>query len=229
MARTFRRSLLVLVLALAALPATASAAEPPWCGTPEPDFSSDVLADGTDPADPVGSFPHIPHYAIGCTLEDIQDRSRGRMKVEVIGKSALGRAHVRRRHQPAAQLATRSAPTSTGSPSGRSCSRARSWPRSCCGRMDDDVKVPILVQGGIHGNEYEGVDSVMDVIEKYATTPYGEDPTVDEILSNSILVFNVIQNPDGRVNGVRENAQRVRPQPRLHDAVAARDDRLDQR
>ena len=43
-------------------------------------------------------------------------------------------------------------------------------------RMGDDVKVPILVQGGIHGNEYEGVDSNMDMIEKFATTPYGERP-----------------------------------------------------
>ena len=66
--------------------------------------------------------------------------------------------------------------------------------------------MPILVQGSIHGNEFEGVDSNMEVIEKYATTPYGEDPEVDEILSNAILVFNVIQNPDGRVYGVRQNA-----------------------
>ena len=41
-------------------------------------------------------------------------------------------------------------------------------------RMGDDVKVPILVQGSIHGDEFEGVDSNMEVIEKYATTPYGE-------------------------------------------------------
>ena len=69
-----------------------AAIEPPWCGTPEPDFSADVLPDGTDPADTAGSFPHIPHYAIGCTLVDIQERSRGRMKIEVIGESSEGRA-----------------------------------------------------------------------------------------------------------------------------------------
>src|ERR1700741_305340 len=91
MARSFRRCLLVLVFAFAVLPASAPAAEPPWCGTPEPDFSADVLPDGTDPADAAGSFPHIPHYATGCTLQDIKSRSRGRMSVEVIGKSSLGR------------------------------------------------------------------------------------------------------------------------------------------
>jgi hypothetical protein len=31
------------------------------------------------PTDPVGSFPHIPYYAIGCTLQDIQARSAGRI------------------------------------------------------------------------------------------------------------------------------------------------------
>ena len=72
MARKVMRSVLLVVLALAAWPAAAPAAEPPWCGTPEPDFSADVLADGTDPADPAGSFPHIPHYAVGCTLDDIE-------------------------------------------------------------------------------------------------------------------------------------------------------------
>ena len=205
MARSVRRSLLVLVLALAALPASASAAEPPWCGTPEPDYSSDVLDDGTDPSDDPGSFPHIPHYAIGCTLADIRDRSRGRMKIEKIGESAEGRAmygvvinRLRSSSERRAYLnwlAIRS--VALDSPV---------FAQKLLRRVGDDVKVPILVQGSIHGNEFEGADSNMEVIEKYATTPYGEDPKVDEILSNSILVFNVIQNPDGRVYGVRQNA-----------------------
>ena len=43
------------------------------------------------------------------------------------------------------------------------------------------------------------------MIEKFATTPYGTDDQIDEILSHSILIFNPIQNPDGRVFGMREN------------------------
>ena len=70
----------------------------------------------------------------------------------------------------------------------------------------DEIKVPILVQGGIHGNEYEGVDASMDQIERLATTPYGEDPAVDAILDHTIVVFNPIQNPDGRVAGTRANS-----------------------
>ena len=73
-------------------------------------------------------------------------------------------------------------------------------------RLDGDVKVPIYIQGGIHGNEYEGVDAAMDMIEKFATTPYGADPVVDEILSHAVLIFNPIQNPDGRVAGTRANS-----------------------
>jgi hypothetical protein len=33
------------------------------------------LPDGSSPAHPVGSFPHIPYYAIGCTLEGSRPRA----------------------------------------------------------------------------------------------------------------------------------------------------------
>ena len=205
MARTVLRCFLLLAFALVALPASASAAEPPWCGTPEPDFSADVLPDGTDPADPAGSFPHIPHYAIGCTLGDIRARSGGRMRVEKIGESSEGRAmygvvinRLRTRHEQRAYLNWRAI---------RSVALDNPiLAQKLARRAGDDVKVPILVQGSIHGDEFEGVDSNMEVIEKYATTPYGQDPKVDAILRGAILVFNVIQNPDGRVYGVRQNA-----------------------
>ena len=68
------------------------------------------------------------------------------------------------------------------------------------------MKVPIFIQGSIHGNEYEGVDAVMRTIERLATTPYGEDPQVDAWLDHAVLVFNVIQNPDGRIAGTRANS-----------------------
>ena len=81
MARRVRGSFLLLLVAFVLVPSgTASAAEPPWCGTPEPDAS--LALEG---------FPHIPYYAVGCTLRDIAARSGGRMQAQVIGKSALGR------------------------------------------------------------------------------------------------------------------------------------------
>ena len=79
------------------------------------------------------------------------------------------------------------------------------WAQSQLAPWGDDVKVPIFIQGAIHGNEYEGVDSNMRLIERLATTPYGTDPEVDQILDGGIVIFNVIQNPDGRVAGTRAN------------------------
>ncbi len=45
----------------------------------------------------------------------------------------------------------------------------------------------------------------MQLIEKLATTPAGADPEVDAILDHAVVVFNPIQNPDGRVAGTRAN------------------------
>src|ERR671915_143009 len=193
MGRTFVRCCLLLVLALAAWPAAASAQTPAWCGTPEADAS--LALDG---------FPHIPYYAIGCTLEDIEERSRGRMDVRVIGRSSTGRDMYgvvinrlrtsQERRDFRNWIAVRSLALKDPAKAQR-----------LLDRFGDDVKVPIFVQGGIHGNEYEGVDSAMDMIEKSATTPSGEDPEVDRVLRHSILIFNPIQNPDGRVAGTRRN------------------------
>jgi Zinc carboxypeptidase len=174
---------------------------PPWCGTPEPD-AAEQLPDGTEPGDPPGSFPHIPYYAIGCTLQDIQSRSDGRMSTEVIGRSATGRDMF---------LVTIDARDN------RTRRDASDRLRHALRLADDDperaqqlierheVKVPLFVQAGIHGDEFEGVDAAMRAIERLATTPYGADPVVDAFLDRSVLVFNVIQNPDGRVAGTRSN------------------------
>jgi murein tripeptide amidase MpaA len=195
--------LLVFVVPLAATSTVGAAIEPPWCGTPMPD-AAEALPDGTDPADPPGSFPHIPYYAIGCTLDSIAAQSNGRMKVEVIGQSALGRdmylvtinelsTQSQRRDYANWQLL-------------RSLSRLRpGLAQRLLDQMDGRVKVPLEIQGGIHGNEYEGVDAVMQLIERLATTPYGTDSEVDQILDHSVVLFNVIQNPDGRIAGLRQN------------------------
>jgi hypothetical protein len=202
-----QRTWLLLLLALAA-PLTAAstggaAIEPPWCGTPVPDAAA-ALPDGSDPSHPPGSFPHIPYYAIGCTLDSIVAQSNGRMKVEVIGQSALGRnlylvtinelsTSAQRRDFANWQVLRE---------------RSRSKPKQAQNLLNGfggKVKVPLEIQAGIHGNEYEGVDAAMQVIERLATTPYGSDPEVDRILDHSVVLFNVIQNPDGRIAGLRVN------------------------
>ena len=189
-----RGSIVLLLIAFVFVPAgTASAAQPPWCGTPEADAS--LALDG---------FPHIPYYAIGCTLRDISARSHGQMQVQTIGKSATGRDlygvvinRLRTRDERKAfdnWLDVRD--------------EALESPRKAQRTLDkvgDKIKIPIFVQGGIHGNEYEGVDAAINVIERFATTRPGTDPAVDRVLRHAILVFNPIQNPDGRVAGTRRN------------------------
>jgi hypothetical protein len=202
MPRRVRLSSLLLLTLVALLlgfarPAAAEIA-PPWCGTPEPDAAEALPSTGT-------SFPHIPYYAIGCTLADIQSRSLdGRMSLEVHGSSATGRPMYKvviNQLQTDAQQASFDHWTTLRK---QASSNPASAQRQLRG-WRDRVKVPLYVQGGIHGNEYEGVDANMRTIERLATTPYGTDPEVDAILDGAVVIFNVIQNPDGRVAGQRAN------------------------
>ncbi len=177
---------------------------PPWCGTPAPDAAG-ALPDGSSPTDPVGSFPHIPYYAIGCTLEAIKAESPdGRMTVEIFGHSAGGRSMylvtinaletLQQRGDFARwQKIRRDSLTHPGAAQER------------LSEFGDAFKLPLFIQSAIHGNEYEGVDAMMVLINKLATTPYGSDPEVDDVLDHAILVFNVDQNPDGRAAGTRAN------------------------
>jgi hypothetical protein len=68
----------------------------------------------------------------------------------------------------------------------------------------NDVKMCVY-QSHIHGNEYEAVDSNMQVIRDLTVTPRGVNPTVDKILDNDVVVVLMDNNPDGRVNGTRAN------------------------
>jgi Zinc carboxypeptidase len=205
-----RRISLSFSLILAALAASlvgsspaAAAIGPPWCGTPIPDATA-ALPDGTGPNDPVGSYPHIPWYAIGCTLDGIAAQSNGRMTVEVIGQSALGRdmylvtinaldtAHQKKSFKNWQQFRKLALKDPKQAQIGL-------W------SMSGALKVPLYVQAGIHGNESEGIDASLQIIERLATTPYGTDPEVDAILDDAIVLFNVIQNPDGHILNQRAN------------------------
>jgi hypothetical protein len=165
--------------------------------------AAENLPDGTDPADPPGSFPHIPYYAIGCTLDDIAGRSNGRMEIAEVGPSAGGHTMYKVTINALDTRAQRNGDARLR----RVIGLAQRDPRRAKELIERrDMKVPIFIQGSIHGNEYEGTDAVMRTIERVATTPYGEDPQVDAWLDHAVLVFNVIQNPDGRIVGTRANS-----------------------
>jgi hypothetical protein len=190
--------LLILAVPLGAASTGGAAIAPPWCGTPMPDAAESL------PSAPPFNFPHIPYYAIGCTLNDIAARSGGRMTVEVIGQSALGRDMYLVTINELKTGAQRRDFASWRALRALSNSRPERA-QQLLNRFGSDVKIPLFIQGGIHGNEYEGVDANMLTIERLATTPYGTDPEVDRILDHSVVLFNVIQNPDGRIAGIRQN------------------------
>ncbi|WP_085505006.1 M14 family zinc carboxypeptidase [Thalassobacillus devorans] len=69
-----------------------------------------------------------------------------------------------------------------------------------------DFKVPVLIDGSIHGTEFVGSDAVLKLIERFA---FEDDQETTEILENNILIFNVVVNPDGRVDATRFNAEGI--------------------
>lgn len=73
-----------------------------------------------------------------------------------------------------------------------------------------DVKM-CTVQAHIHGGEFEAVDANMQIIRDLTVTPRGQNPVVDKILDNEIVVVLVDANPDGRVNGTRGNPTGLDP------------------
>ena len=148
---------------------------PPWCGTPMNDAAGN-LPNGSNVGDPLGSFAHIPYYAIRCTLEDIESREvADRMDIDVIGQSALGRDMF--------SVTINALETSDQKRDYRAWDKARDLmmkdPAAAQARVDaanGKIKVPVYIQGAVHGNEYEGVDANMQLIERLATTPRGVDP-----------------------------------------------------
>ena len=202
------RLCLVLVLALLAAPLTAAgtagaAIGPPWCGTPIPDATA-ALPDGSSPSHPVGSFPHIPWYAIGCTLDSIAARSNGRMTVEVTGKSALG-YELYAVTINALDTEQQQSDFAHWKQMRRSALTDPAYSLSLLASRGDRFKLPIFIQAGIHGNESEGIDADMRLIERLATTPYGTDAFVDNVLDHAVVIFNVIHNPDGHILNQRAN------------------------
>ncbi len=68
-----------------------------------------------------------------------------------------------------------------------------------------DVKVPVFINCSIHGNEPNGVDAGLIMLRRLATA--GEDDAeAQRILDECIVLFNICQNPDGRIADTRANS-----------------------
>ena len=142
-------------------------------------------------------YDSILYSEIAPKLREIEVNSN-RVKVEVIGQSAGGRDLF---------LVTLSAPEAMGRLGQYQAIRSTMLkdPEKAQEMIDKfgDFKVPVFINGSIHGGEYPGTDAAMRLIE---TLAYDDSEEVQAILDNMILLFNVVQNPDGRVMGTRRNA-----------------------
>ncbi|MER5209258.1 M14 family zinc carboxypeptidase [Streptomyces sp. NPDC002838] len=157
-----------------------------------------VLApDPVNPADKSVKLGLTPYHAIAPKLNALQ-RLGNRVSVEVAGRSAGG-------HR--LYLVTVTAPESARQ--ARAQDRMRELIENAPARAAKDpaikagYKTPVFVNNNIHGNEWEGTDASLKLIERLATA---DDRKTRDLLSHSRLYFNITANPDGRIAGTRANA-----------------------
>jgi hypothetical protein len=179
---------IVMLIAPASVMASPPAAPPsqgPWWDV-EPEEEN-----------PSPYYDSILYSEIAPKLREIEVNSN-RVKVEVIGQSAGGRNLF---------LVTLSAPEAMGRLGQYQAIRQTMLkdPEKAQEMIDKfgDFKVPVFINGSIHGGEYPGTDAAIRLIE---TLAYEDSEEVQWILDNVVLLVNVVQNPDGRVMGTRSNA-----------------------
>jgi hypothetical protein len=142
-------------------------------------------------------YDSILYCEIAPRLREIETNSN-RVKVDVIGQSAGERD---------LYLVTLSAPEAMGR-LGRYQGIRKTMlkdPEKAQEMIEKfgDFKVPVFINGSIHGGEYPGTDAAIRLIE---TLAYEDTLEVQNILENVILLVNVVANPDGRVMGTRRNS-----------------------
>ncbi|MCX4991164.1 MULTISPECIES: M14 family zinc carboxypeptidase [unclassified Streptomyces] len=138
-----------------------------------------------------------PYHAIAPKLNALQ-RLGDRVSVEVAGRSAGGHRLF---------LVTVTAPESAART--RAQERMRELIENAPGAAAGDpavksgYKTPVFFNSNIHGNEWEGTDAALSVIEQLATDT---DARTKDLLAHSRIYFNITANPDGRIAGTRANA-----------------------
>ncbi|QKY70390.1 M14 family zinc carboxypeptidase [Lentibacillus sp. CBA3610] len=150
---------------------------------------------GTVQADETPYNP-VPYEEIHSILEEHEDES-DRVSVEVIGESSLG-------HDLYSVVISEPEDDLEQIKAMREEMIANPEEAEDFIEENPDFKVPFMVNGSIHGDEYPGTDAVLQLIDRFA---YDNDETTEHILDNNVLVFNVVNNPDGRILGTRQNAE----------------------
>jgi hypothetical protein len=156
-----------------------------------------LTPDPENPADKSIKLGLTPYHAIAPKLNAIQ-RLGDRVSVEVTGRSAGG-------HR--LYLVTVTAPETARQ--ARAQERMRELIENAPAKAAKDpaikarYKAPVFFNNNIHGNEWEGTDASLKLIERLATA---RDAKTRDLLSHTRLYFNITANPDGRIAGTRANA-----------------------
>ncbi|MDG4861407.1 M14 family zinc carboxypeptidase [Streptomyces sp. T-3] len=154
--------------------------------TPEP----------ANPADKSIKLGLTPYHSIAPKLNSLQ-KLGDRVSVEIAGRSANG-------HQ--LYLVTVTAPESAREARLQERMRERIENSPAAAAKDKaikrDYKTPVFINNNIHGNEWEGTDAALKLIEELAKA---EDEKSEDLLDHNRLYFNVTANPDGRIAGTRAN------------------------
>ena len=137
------------------------------------------------------------YHEIAPLLNELQATS-DRVSAEVVGSTATGRE---------IYLVTLTAPETTGQTRRQDQMRRRILERPEQAAQDPtiarDYKVPVFVNANIHGDEWEGTDAALRLIQDYATST---DPEVLATLESTRISLVVSMNPDGRVGRTRANS-----------------------
>lgn len=150
-----------------------------------------------DPTDKSLKLGLAPYHAIAPALNNLQARSN-RVSAEVAGQSGLGRD---------IYLVTVTAPESAQQTRQQDAWRSMIENEPARAARDRALargyKAPVWINNNIHGNEWEGTDASLRLIEYLATT---SDRAARQLLERQRIYINITANPDGRVAGMRANA-----------------------
>ncbi|WP_433531968.1 M14 family metallopeptidase [Micromonospora sp. CA-263727] len=164
-------------------------------GKPRNDVIQDVPVNPGDASIPLNL---IPYHGIPSALRALQQSKR--INVEVIGQSVLGRD---------LHLVVATSPMSNNEwKTWQHLSDLRfSDPRAAQAKVRaggyDKWRTPLFINNNIHGNEWEGTDASLQVLQELA---FSTDPEIAKLLDRHVIAFVITNNPDGRVAATRANA-----------------------
>jgi Zinc carboxypeptidase len=151
-----------------------------------------------DPNDRAIKLGLIPYHGIAPRLNALQ-RIGNRVSAEVVGRTSQGRD---------LYLVTVTAPETAAQ--ARQQDRWRRLiednPRAAARdrKLRAGYKAPVWINNNIHGDEWEGTDGSLRVIERLATAT---DAATARLLRRARIYLTVSNNPDGRVAGTRTNSR----------------------